>query len=110
MAKKIGISHIHYQRLENPDSPHVPSLKLLGRISNIFGVHISYFFTEKDQKIVDEHGNIIPISKLSGDEIFALRAMEQLSDPDREDIRSYIMFKLYQQREQEKLKKNGKKK
>jgi len=35
--------------------------------------------------------------------------MEQLSDPDREDIRSYIMFKLYQQREQEKLKKNGKK-
>jgi len=36
MAKKIGISHIHYQRLENPDSPHVPSLKLLGRISNSF--------------------------------------------------------------------------
>jgi|GEM_PF-4050488 hypothetical protein len=75
----------------------------------MFSVHISYFFTESDQKIVDEHGNLVPIAQLTSNGIIALRALEELPIEEKKEIRNYIFYKVYQFRERQMLEKENNK-
>lgn len=99
MAKKLGITVQHYQRVEGAENT-VPTLKFLYKICNEFSLHISYFFTGEDVNVIDDEGNVLA-SHFDEDGIVALRTLDDLPVEKRKDIQDYIFYKKFQLSQEE---------
>lgn len=52
LGERLNMGHSYINRIEN--GHHKPNIELLEKLSNIFDVHISYFFDAKLQKTPEE--------------------------------------------------------
>ena len=101
VAKMLGLSAQHYQRVEAPESSGVkPSLKVLKALADKFNVHISYFFSEDELEVVSTDGSVVA-DDLSIEDIVALRNAKDLSPEDKKEIAKFIRFKKFEAKERE---------
>ncbi len=99
MAKLMGLTKEHYQKIES-EIETTPNLKSLYFLCKHFSVHISYFFNEPIDLVIDDD-NKVTITDLSTDEIVALRSYGDLPVENRKEIIEYMQFKRYQKSQDE---------
>lgn len=78
LADKLEVSHAHISKMESDKG--LPSLPMLEKIADLFGVHITYFFDQKKVDVDVEGADYVAIDKNK----------EGLSEDDMKKILEFV--------------------